>query len=288
MSETIHELYLKTRKLFKEAQLSMPELEARELVAAATGADKNRTADWGHRFLDDLTYAHILALSERRLAGEPLAYLLEQWDFYGLTFRVTPDVLIPRPDTERLCELAMQRAKAVTSPRILDLCAGSGCIGLTLAHEVADARVVLLDISDAALAVERENARQLGVADRTIVMKGDILQEANPMLGAFHVLTCNPPYITKEEMGMLDRSVSAYEPHLALYGGEDGLDFYRAVAQKGWLNLLVPGARAYFECGHEQSAAVADILEQTERGKVTVEEDSFGVPRIVVLEVRKR
>ena len=100
-------------------------------------------------------------------------------------------------------------------------------------------------------------------------------------------MTCNPPYITGEEMGELDRSVAAYEPHLALYGGADGLDFYRAIAEKGWFDLLLPGAHVYFECGYRQYAQVAAILEDTNRGTVRIEEDTFGVQRIVVLELWK-
>ncbi len=283
MAETIYDLYAATRKKFKAAGVSMPELEARELIAVATGMDKSRTADWGHRYTDEPTRARANELAERRLNGEPLAHLLGEWDFMGLTFRVTPDVLIPRPDTERLCELAIERANQVVRPRVLDLCAGTGCIGLSLVHEVADARVVLMDISDAALSVERENARRLGVHDRTIVMRGDALKAPAAGLGKFHILTCNPPYITGQEMGELDRSVAAYEPHLALYGGADGLDFYRAIAENGWLDLLLPGGCAYFECGWRQYEDVAAILDETGKGRVSVEEDTFGVQRIVVL-----
>ena len=285
MAETIYDLYAATRKLFKAEGISMPDLEARELIAAATGTDKNRPAEWGHRWIDEPTKERAEDLCRRRLDGEPLAYLLGEWDFFGLTFRVTPDVLIPRPDTERLAELAIEKTRTVVNPRVLDLCAGTGCIGLTIAHEVDDARAVLMDISDAALSVERENARRLGVHDRTIVMRGDALKPPVNGLGQFHVMTCNPPYITGEEMGQLDRSVAAYEPHLALYGGADGLDFYRAIAKNGWFDLLLPGAHVYFECGYRQYAQVAAILEDTNRGRVRVEEDTFGVQRIVVMEL---
>lgn len=284
MAETVYDLYAATRKIFKGAGVSMPDLEARELIAAAAGADKSRTADWGHRYIDAPTKERALELTRRRLDGEPLAYLLGEWDFYGLTFRITPDVLIPRPDTERLCELAVARVAQVVNPRVLDLCAGSGCIGLALAHEVEDARVVLMDVSEPALSVERENAYRLGLQNRAIVMKGDALRPPVSGLGLFHALVCNPPYVTGEEMGALDRSVAAYEPHLALYGGADGLDFYRAIAKNGWLDLLVPGGCAYFECGDRQYPAVAAIFEDTGRGKVHVEEDTFGVQRIVVVE----
>ena len=139
--------------------------------------------------------------------------------------------------------------------------AGTGCIGLTIAHEVNDARAVLMDISDAALSVERENARRLGVHDRTIVMRGDALKPPVSGLGQFHVMTCNPPYITGEEMGALDRSVAAYEPHLALYGGADGLDFYRAITENYKLALKDGGYLCY-EFGEEQGDSICQILEE--------------------------
>ena len=143
MTKTINDVYMQLYKRFRDADDPQPSLAARELTAYACRVDKDKTAEWGHTYLDDATvdYAHLLC--DRCLYGEPLAYILGEWDFYGLTFQVDKNVLIPRADTERLCELVIGRARDKVSPRILDLCCGSGCIGIAAAHEVEDARAAL-------------------------------------------------------------------------------------------------------------------------------------------------
>ena len=267
-------------KRFRDADDPQPSLAARELTAYACRVDKDRTAEWGHTYLDDATvdYAHLLC--DRCLYGEPLAYILGEWDFYGLTFQVDKNVLIPRADTERLCELVIGRARDKVSPRILDLCCGSGCIGIAAAHEVEDARVTAVDFSDGALRVTRENARRLGVQARFVALKADVLEDPPGGMGEYDILVSNPPYVTRQEMQELDRSVSEFEPHEALYGGPDGLDFYRAICAK-WSGLLVPGGTALFECGWQQAADVAAIMEETHYTGVGITEDLSGVPRIV-------
>lgn len=283
MTLTVNDVYMELRRRFKAADIPMPDLEARELAAFVSHADKRRTADWAYRYLDDATVEAARALAERRLNGEPLAYLIGEWDFYGYTFHITPDVLIPRTDTEKLCELAVLRAKEVVNPRVLDLCCGSGCIGLALLKEVSDARVAAVDISGKALSVARENANLLGVQARYVPLMGDAMGEPDPHLGRFHILVCNPPYITAAEMRELDHSVADFEPALALYGGEDGLDFYRSIARR-WAGLVLPGGRMYFECGWRQATQVAGVFEDCGFRQISIEEDLSGVPRIVVIE----
>lgn len=280
MTKTINDVYMQLYKRFRDADDPQPSLSARELTAYACRVDKDKTAEWGHTYLDDATvdYAHLLC--DRCLYGEPLAYILGEWDFYGLTFQVDKNVLIPRADTERLCELVIGRARDKVSPRILDLCCGSGCIGIAAAHEVEDARVTAVDFSDGALRVTRENARRLGVQPRFVALKADVLEDPPGGMGEYDILVSNPPYVTRQEMQELDRSVSEFEPHEALYGGPDGLDFYRAICAK-WSSLLVPGGTALFECGWQQAADVAAIMEETHYTGVGITEDLSGVPRIV-------
>ena len=280
MTKTINDVYMQLFKRFKEGGSPQPSLEARELTAYACKADKRKTADWGHCYLDDATVDYANLLCDRCLDGEPLAYVLGEWDFYGLTFKVTPDVLIPRSDTERLCELAIERARQVVNPRVLDLCCGSGCIGVALAHEVEDAHVTAVDISDEALLVSRENARRNGVSARYVALRGDVCSRPQHHLGAFDIIVSNPPYITADEMRGLDPSVRDFEPEQALFGGEDGLDFYRTICSK-WGELLVPGGMLLFECGYRQAAEVAGILENNRFAGIGVTEDFSGVPRIV-------
>ena len=280
MTENLNELYLDLRRRLRAAGVEAAELEARELAAFAAGVDKGNTADWAYSFLTGETVARANALAERRLAGEPLAYLLGEWDFYGLTFLVTRDVLIPRPDTERLCELAIERAQAIVNPRVLDLCCGTGCVGVALLRHVDDARVTAIDVSEEALAVAHENARRHGVTARHAAVRADALEAPGERLGRFHLLACNPPYITADEMRQLDDSVRCYEPVLALYGGDDGLDFYRAVAEK-WALALLPGGEALFECGWRQAMQVAGVLEEHGWTEVRIYEDYAGVQRVV-------
>lgn len=260
-------------------EISMPELEARELVSSALGTDLRRLPQT--QTVSEQQRARLAELMERRLQGEPLAYLLGEWDFYGITLRVTPDVLIPRSDTERLCELAIQRACINEKPRVLDLCSGSGCIALALLHEVSEASAVGVDVSPKAVALATENAERLGLASRYRCILGNAL-EAPPKEyhAAFDVMVCNPPYITEQEMHELDVSVSAYEPHLALYGGTDGLDFYRAVMQ-GWAQAVRPGGDIFFECGWKQGKAVAELCIQTGWKNTKIETDYAGIPRII-------
>ncbi|MGI6180779.1 MAG: peptide chain release factor N(5)-glutamine methyltransferase [Agathobaculum sp.] len=280
MTKTINDVYMQLYKRFKEADEPQPSLAARELTAYACKADKAHTAEWGHVYLDDATvdFAHLLC--DRCLDGEPLAYILGEWDFCGLTFQVDRSVLIPRADTERLCELVVERARQKVSPRILDLCCGSGCIGIAAAHMVEDARVAAVDNSDGALRISRENARRLGVQRRYLALKADVRFRPPNGMGQFDIIVSNPPYVTRAEMHGLDKSVYQYEPHEALFGGEDGLDFYRSICAK-WSSLLAPDGVMLFECGYRQATQVAAIMEENRFAGIGIAEDLSGVQRIV-------
>lgn len=199
---------------------------------------------------------------QRLLTGEPLAYVLGEWEFYGLKLQVNSNVLIPRDDTCAVAALAIKQAIFLDqSPRVLDLCCGSGCIGLAVASRVKDARVTLADISRDALAVAKNNIALNKLTGRVYCVSADAMQPAHPFLGKFDMIVSNPPYITGEEMKMLPKSVSEFEPHLALYGGDDGLDFYRSIAVN-YKNALKPGGYLAFEFGMGQGDDVCAILEE--------------------------
>ena len=199
---------------------------------------------------------------ERLLKGEPIAYILGQWEFYGLPLRITPDVLIPRDDTCAVAELAIRQALFLDqNPRILDLCCGSGCIGLAIAKRVKDARVTLADLSQNALTIARENTAMHKMGGRVRCVRVDAMQPASTFLGKFDLIVSNPPYVTAEEMKELPVSVRDYEPHMALYGGEDGLDFYRAIAEN-FTRALRPGGYMCLEFGMGQGDAVCRILQE--------------------------
>jgi release factor glutamine methyltransferase len=199
---------------------------------------------------------------QRLLNQEPLAYVLGEWEFYGLDLYVDHNVLIPRDDTCAVAALAIKQALFLNQdPRVLDLCCGSGCIGLAIASRVKDARVTLADISRDALAVAKKNIVRHKMSGRVRCVSADALKPAHPFLGKFDLIVSNPPYITGEEMQQLPRSVDAFEPHLALYGGDDGLDFYRSIAEN-FRPALKPGGYLCFEFGMGQGDDVCRILEE--------------------------
>lgn len=199
---------------------------------------------------------------KRIMEGEPLAYVLGQWEFYGLKLFVSPNVLIPRDDTCAVTELAIEQGLFLDpNPRILDLCTGSGCIGLAMASRLKDANVTCADISKDAIAVTKRNIAALKMGSRVSCLQVDALEPPAPFLGKFDMIVSNPPYITTQEMDQLPHSVKDYEPHLALHGGRDGLDFYRAIAVH-YRAALKDGGYLCFEFGMGQGDGVCEILQE--------------------------
>lgn len=220
---------------------------------------------------------------KRYLGGEPLAYVLGETVFYDETYRVTPDVLIPRPDTERLCERCVKLLAAKNAPRMLDLCTGSGCIAISCAVHTPALNVTAADISPAALEIARENAVSNGVADRLSFIEADIRSEDGAVLlrGEYDVIVSNPPYITDAAMKTLDRSVIDWEPSLALAGGADGMDFYRAILRLYPAYLRSDGA-ILFEIGYDQREAICSCTRECGFDCV-VEKDYGGNDRVAIL-----
>lgn len=224
----------------------------------------------------------------RIVQGEPLAYVLGEWDFYGMTLQVNSNVLIPRDDTCAVTALAIQQGLFLDKdPRILDLCTGSGCIGLAVANRVKDARVTLGDISREAIAVARTNIKNQKLTGRVSCVHVNALEEAPAFLGKFDMIVSNPPYITTAEMEQLDSSVKDFEPHLALHGGDDGLDFYRAIATN-YRAALKPGGYLCFEFGMGQGDAVSAILEDNGYKILDRTKDYNGVERAVLAQYGRK
>ena len=239
-------------------------LLARNLLCHVTGKTQEQIlADQG-MYVSEATCEEMERLVARVLNGEPLAYVLGEWEFYGLKLTVNPNVLIPRDDTCAVADLAIKQALQLGSnPRILDLCTGSGCIGLAIASHVRDAKVTLADVSRDALAVAKKNTGDLKLSARVSCVQVNALDTPPAFLGKFDLIVSNPPYITTGEMRELPKEVSDFEPHLALHGGTDGLDFYRAIAEK-FADALKPGGYLCFEFGMGQGDAVCTILEENE------------------------
>ena len=258
----LSELYLEVRRsLLQTEDPQTASLMARNLLCRHTGKTPEQILTDRELYVSQETCDAVAVDLARLSGGEPLAYVLEEWDFYGMRLHVTPNVLIPRDDTCAVTALAIKQALFLEqTPRILDLCTGSGCIGLAVAHRVKDARVTLADVSPEALQVARKNAVSQKLSARVSCVHADALKEPPAFLGKFDLIVSNPPYVTRREMRELPDSVKRYEPHLALYGGEDGLDFYRAIAGN-YAQALRPGGFLCFEYGAQQGDAVCGILE---------------------------
>ena len=277
---TYEKLFRVIRRQFQGTWSPSAHLEALELVCFCGGMSREEFYRDGARCVPPETEEKIRALAARHLDGEPVPYLIGEWEFYGLTLEVTPAVLIPRVDTEVLAEAAIEFARSLGKCRLLDLCTGSGCVGLAAAANVPGCRAVLGDISEEALRVCGRNVRRCGLTDRVEARLLDALAPPPPFIGTFRCVTCNPPYVTREEMKELDRSVKDFEPHLALYGGEDGLDFYRAVTQQ-WKGVLGTDGRLYFEVGAGQADAVRQIMDDQGFTDLHILPDTQGIGRVV-------
>lgn len=264
------ELYLEARNaLMATEDPQSAGYMARQVLCQASGLSPEMVLSHRDDIVPKETRWAVHAAVDRLLSGEPLAYVLGEWEFYGLPLFVTPDVLIPRDDTCAVTELAVRNALFLDrDPRILDLCCGSGCIGLAVASRVVDARVTLADISQEALAVAKKNLQRNKFGGRVTCVRADAMDAPPAFLGKFDMIISNPPYITGAEMDELPHSVKDFEPHMALFGGEDGLDFYRSIA-RNYASALKPGGFLAFEFGMGQGDSVCQIL--TENGYTVVE-----------------
>ena len=282
------ELFRDIRLQFLEAVSPGAHLEALELVCF--GGGMSREAFYRDGCVPPETEEKIRTLARRHLDGEPVAYIIGEWEFYGLTLDVNESVLIPRVDTEVLAEAAIDYVKDLGPCRVLDLCAGSGCVGLAVAANAQSCQALLGEISGPAVQVCRQNIRRCGLTDRVSVMNLDALQPPPRSIGELHCIVCNPPYIPQTDIETLERSVKDFEPHLALCGGEDGLDFYRAIAHE-WKKALTESGRIYFEVGIGQADAVLRLMRREGFGDINVLPDTQGIPRVVygtVLEEARR
>ncbi len=280
MATTYNNLYLDIRQQLRRSGVEAATLEARELVCFGVGKSRAELQRDGGLYASPELERQVRELVERRLAGEPVAYLIGEWEFYGLPLDLSNDVLIPRPDTEVLAEQAIEYCGEIGECRVLDLCAGSGCIGLAIGAQVPLARVTLGEISDAALKICRQNIRRNGLSGRVVPLRMDAMEKPDKSLGEFQCVVCNPPYIPRGDIDSLDSSVKDYEPRLALDGGEDGLDFYRSISER-WRDCLTPGGRLYFEVGIGQADEVLRIMRGQGFGDLQIVKDLHEIPRVV-------
>jgi release factor glutamine methyltransferase len=218
-----------------------------------------------------------VALVERRYTGEPIQYITGEAEFYGLPFQVSPDVLIPRPETEHLIEKVVELAPLFSKPRIVDVGTGSGAIAIALAHEWPSAAITAIDVSAPALELARRNAERIGFADRIRFVEGDLLAPVQDE--RFDFVVSNPPYVPNADRDSLSVEVREHEPALALFAGEDGLDVYRRLIPAAFA-VLEPGGFLVMEIGYAQSQAVAALMREKGFEPIEFVADLQGTPRV--------
>jgi release factor glutamine methyltransferase len=266
----------------ERAGVESSRLDAELLLMRAAGTSRVKVLI-GDVALDPETLRRFGAMVQRRADREPLAYIVGTRDFYSLEFRVTPDVLIPRPETETLVAAAIDQLATRPNARILDVGTGSGAIAIAILVNTPQVTAVGVDISAKALKVAQQNATRLCVEDRIVLRRGDCFDPLDDRgrLGTFDLIVANPPYIVDSQIETLQPEVAQYEPHLALAGGPDGLEFYRRIAN-GLDENLIAGGRLMLEIGNGQAAAVTVIL--GERGYSVIERraDQAGIVRVLI------
>jgi release factor glutamine methyltransferase len=287
-SRTIAEALREAAGVLRAAGVAEARREAASLLAHALGRDRAYLFTHDDESLAAEKLTEFQRLVGRRAAGEPSQYVTGHQEFYGLDFEVTPDVLIPRPETELLVETALEALRGRDAPLVCDVGTGSGCIPVALLHERADARALALDISSAALRVARRNAERHGVSPRLKTLASDCFDalRADELRGmTFPLIVSNPPYVAEGELAGLQREVRDHEPRLALTPGGDGLSVIRRLVAEA-PEFLEPGGRLLFEIGfgqHEQVAALADPNVWT---PLDIRKDLQGIPRLVALRRR--
>ncbi len=267
---------------FRARGIENPRLEAELLLAHALGTERLRIIVDSERALSVEQLAPFRDLIQRRRKGEPVAYLRGYKEFYGRVFRVDKRVLVPRPDTEILVEAALRRTPTTSmGGRYLDLCTGSGCVAISLARTRPTCKVFAIDVSPEALSVARENAIRLGAAHQLAFMAGNLFE---PLAASrdlrFDLITANPPYIAERELASLAADVRAFEPRLALSGGEDGLLVTRPIV-RGSAAYLRSGGVLAVEIGAGQADTVKALFTETGFQEVEVDKDYGGHERVV-------
>ena len=279
---TYNDIYLSTRNLLRQNGVEAYSLEARVLVASAAGKTVQQLLRDINLYTTAEVENRVLDYAARRLKGEPVAYITGSWEFYGLPLTITPDVLIPRMDTEVLVDAVKEILTGYKmDARVLDLCCGSGCITCAIARELPATKLVAVDLSASALEVCRKNVTDHKFNARVLCIQADATSSPPLGIGSFDVIVSNPPYIASGEIPGLDSSVRDYEPIWALDGGEDGLRFYKAII-KYWKSILRPGGFWVFEVGEGQAKEVSEMLMSAGFSRTATRKDTQGIDRVVI------
>jgi release factor glutamine methyltransferase len=281
---TLFEVLKGSADVLKDHQVENPRLNAELLLAQCLGFSRETLYANLRREIQTEEKKALDELLRRRMAGEPLQYLLGHQEFWSVDLKVDPRVLIPRPETEVLVDQALSILATSSGrvPRVLDIGTGSGAIVIALTNEFVEIFAVATDISQEALQVAKENARKVGVGQRIRFVRGDLLHPFRPLTdGVFDLILSNPPYICRSDIEELTREVKDHEPRLALDGGEDGLDFYRRMSRQV-PSYLRKGGWLLVEIGQGQGTEISTLLEQS--GCFSAPElvrDLSGIERVI-------
>ncbi len=273
---TIFEAYNDCKRQLQAAGVEDYVFEAKCIIRHITGYTNAQILTKYTQPLTEFQQNNLTAIIKQRLIRYPLQYILRKWSFFGYEFFVGPGVLIPRSDTETLIDVCLEYIREKENPRVLDLCAGTGCIGLTIKGECKTADVTLVEKFDEALEFTNKNAAHNKLAVK--IVKGDVLKTEGAE-GLYDLIVSNPPYINDEDMKNLQPEVT-FEPSTALAGGADGLDFYRHIAKEYKKHLAKGGVMA-FEVGINQADAVCEIMRQNGFENVQTRKDYADIDRVV-------
>lgn len=274
----LKELCLWGRDSLRESSVENPELESSLLLSKALGISAIDIYAYPKREVESEKIEGFKRLLERRLKKEPIAYILGEREFYSRPFIVTPDVLIPRPETETLVEEALKVTKNISHPLVADAGTGSGCIAVTIACECMNARIFATDISFKALLIAGINSRRHGTSDRISLVRMDFLSGFKGE--SIDIVLSNPPYISKDDFPKLESSVRDFEPKESLLGGEDGLDCIRKIVHQS-RRVLKNGGWCIVEVGAGQSEGVSEIFDYAGFRDVSSVKDLSGIERVV-------
>jgi release factor glutamine methyltransferase len=266
----------------KRAQGISPAVTADLLIAFVLGWDRVRVLTYPEKSISEEKWTRLQALIRRRAKGEPLQYLTGEREFYGLAFRMGPGALIPRPETEILVEevIRLVRSSPGSRARFLDVGTGTGCIAIAIASNIPSALGWAVDLSDAALQIARTNAIRHRVAEQILLVRSDLL-ECFPEKPLFNLVLSNPPYVALKDYGSLPTEVRDYEPHLALFGGETGMELYQRMIP-AVPSRLVTGGYLLLELGAGQAEQVKQIVESEGLSVERILSDLQGIPRCLV------
>lgn len=281
--KTYRELYEEGRRILEQAGLPDAALDARFLLEEVCGTNLQTLLVFPEKKVTEEEANQYRAFVQRRKDREPTAMILGEWDFMGLTFRLNKSTLIPEQDTEVLVETALEELKrrgpGEAPLRILDLCTGSGCILLSLLHELRNADGLGTDLSEEALEAARENAVRLGLQERGTFRQGDLWEPVGDE--RFDLIVSNPPYVPTDVIPTLEPEVRCGEPYAALDGGEDGLVFYRRILKEA-AGHLKPSGIIIVESGFDEAAQISALMQDQKLRGIRTVKDYGGLDRVVL------